>query len=119
MPRFHFNLHDGVNHRDFVGKELSCIAQARSGAIRFSSEFLQLNTLNFWIDDEWRMDVTDHAGLILFSVNFFSIDAPALCRARVVAPLDPGSCIGDALKRRCSRRDWESRYDHEVPRSTV
>lgn len=33
---------------------------------------------SFWIGGEWRMDVTDAQGLILFSLHFTATIAPVL-----------------------------------------
>jgi hypothetical protein len=87
MTRFHFNLNDGTIHTDFVGVELDGMDHARKEAARFSADFLRLNQQNLWIDSNWRMDVTDGKGMILFSVNFSSFDAPALCHARTIEPV--------------------------------
>lgn len=77
MPRFHFNLHDGVEHFDDDGAELADLAAARKYALRYFAEVLQAEARTFADGAELRMDVTDEAGLLLVSLHFTMLDSPA------------------------------------------
>lgn len=80
MPRFHFNVHDGSNHPDPDGAELPDFPTARKYAVRYFGEMLQGDPCAFRNGEEWKMEVTDETGLVLFSLHFIGIDAPALDR---------------------------------------
>jgi hypothetical protein len=78
VPRFHFNIDDGTASTDLEGTELPTIEAARRAAVRTACDVLRDQPESFWIGGEWRMDVTDAQGLILFSLHFTATIAPAL-----------------------------------------
>lgn len=78
MPRYHFNIHDGDDLPDIDGIELRDLAAARVEAVRLSGDCLRDHAHRFWDGDEWQMEVTDHRGLILFTLTFYATDAPSL-----------------------------------------
>lgn len=77
MPIFHFNVHDGISIPDQDGHELPDLDAARREAIDLSGQLIREMGAAFWTGEEWRMDVTDHNGMILFSLAFFATVAPA------------------------------------------
>jgi hypothetical protein len=82
MPLYHFHIHDGVSTPDVEGTELGNVEQAREQAVRLAGELLCMHPRAFWQGDEWVMEVTDHDGLMLFTITFFVTDAPASSRRR-------------------------------------
>lgn len=70
MPRYHFNVYDGRNITDDVGTELPDATFARREAIRYSGALLEDDADSLPVGEDWRMEVTDDAGLILFSLTF-------------------------------------------------
>lgn len=78
MPLFHFNVQDGSNITDSEGSELNDIAAARLAAVEMAGELLKDHARDFLHDETWSMDVTDDAGLILFSLVMHLADAPAV-----------------------------------------
>jgi hypothetical protein len=78
MPRYHFNVHDGTDHPDLQGTELDDVPAARKHAVRYFGEMLQRDPCTFWNGEEWKMEVANETGLVLFSLHFIGIDAPAL-----------------------------------------
>jgi len=77
MPRYHFNVHDGTDLPDVEGTELPSLDHARREAVRYSGCLLRDHADAFWTGEEWRMDVTDERGLILFSLMFVATNAPS------------------------------------------
>ena len=88
MPRFHFDLHDGVDHPDVDGVILPDVAAARIEAVRYAGELLHGQPELFWRGEEWTMTVTNAERLALFSLTIMATDAPALSAGRP-APTPP------------------------------
>lgn len=80
MPRYHFNVHDGVSLPDEDGYELPDLAAAQRCAVKLSGDLLREHGELFWTGEEWRMDVTDERGLILFTLMFVATHAPSTSR---------------------------------------
>ena len=78
MPRYHFQFHDGQAHPDPDGIELPGIEAARTHAVRYFGDLLRTEAGAFGPADEWRMEVSDESGLLLFTLHFLGMNAPAL-----------------------------------------
>lgn len=83
MPRFYFNLYDGVVLPDKDGTELPDWQHARAEVLQFAGELLKDKAIHDRLADGWHIEVTDEQGLILFRLDFTIVNAPA------VAPLRP------------------------------
>lgn len=70
MPRYHFHIHDGRSIIDTDGMVLDDTAQARRMAIRLSGQYFDNEADLVSLGEEWRMEVTDDQGLILFRLDF-------------------------------------------------
>lgn len=70
MPRYYFHIHDGRSIIDMEGTVLDDIAQARRMAIRMSGRYFDNEADLVPLGEEWRMEVTDDRGLILFRLDF-------------------------------------------------
>lgn len=70
MPRFHFNVYDGVSIPDLNGAELANAREARLEAIRYAGELMTDHPERIALGEDWRMEVTDPTGLILFHLDF-------------------------------------------------
>lgn len=77
MPRYHFNVHDGTSVPDDEGMELPSLKSARSEAVKLAGALLTDQYETFWNGHEWHMEVTDSEGTVLFTLTFFSTEAPA------------------------------------------
>ena len=77
MPRYHFNVLDGVAEYDEIGTEMAGIGDAKREARRYAAGMLADSALIANPDNEWRVEVTDHRGLILFSLGVTMLDAPS------------------------------------------
>lgn len=75
---YHFNLHDGPGVSGSDEVELRDLEEARIEAVRFAASILIDAPEEFWASEEWSLDVTDQAGLILFSICLSSNEAPAI-----------------------------------------
>lgn len=78
MPRYHFNVYDGVTLLDNKGVELPNTNFARREAIRYSGALLEEGAEQDNLGTEWRMEVTDDSGLILFRLDFFVTPSPMM-----------------------------------------
>ncbi|MEH3062359.1 MAG: hypothetical protein PGN33_06140 [Methylobacterium radiotolerans] len=76
MPRFYFNVHDGKSGLDAIGTELPDWDAARVEALRFMGEIMKDNAPHIAADEDWRLEVTDSTGLILFQVALLMTETP-------------------------------------------
>ena len=76
LPRYYFNVFDGVSAPDAEGTECADIYVAQSEALRMSGEIMRDLGMRFWGDSEWRLEVTDAAGRILFIIRFSAEELP-------------------------------------------
>jgi hypothetical protein len=76
MPRFHFNVRDGSDLPDTDGTELPDLRTARHEAVKLAGRLLLDEPETFWGGADWRVEVTDATGLILFGLDFTATDAP-------------------------------------------
>lgn len=81
MPRFHFNVHDGVSSYDTEGTELPDWQTARIEAIRLAGEILKDDAHRIALGEDWRIEVTDPTGLLLFQMTFLVVTAPVMERS--------------------------------------
>lgn len=81
MPRFHFHVHDGCSLLDTEGTELADPQAARLEAIRIAGDILKHDAHRIALGEDWRIEVTDETGLILFQMTFLVIESPAMRRA--------------------------------------
>ena len=82
MPRYHFNIFDGVGDVDYDGTELAGSQEARLEAIRCTGEILRDNPKSIAQIADWRMEVTDNTGLVLFRLDFSVMAAAAVLAPR-------------------------------------
>ena len=78
MPRYYFNVHDGRFFSDEVGTELPDLAAARRLAVVASGEAIKDLAEQFWDTSEWRMDVSDEQGKVLFTLRLTSIEPASI-----------------------------------------
>ena len=70
MPRYFFHVYDGYSSLDQDGTELPDIYTAQCEAIRLSGEILREEGGRFWNNTDWRLEVTDASGAVLFILRF-------------------------------------------------
>jgi hypothetical protein len=49
---------------------------------QFVGELLRDHATKIWADKDWRVDVTDESGLILYALSIFATDSAATMHAR-------------------------------------
>lgn len=70
MPRFFFNVFDGYSELDDTGTELPDIYMAQTQAVRLAGEVLRDMGAKFWDGTQWRLEVADEHGKVLFVLRF-------------------------------------------------
>lgn len=78
MPRFYFNVYDGVSTPDGTGTVLADWQKARVEAIRLAGALLKDDAERLALSDDWRLEVADEYGLVLLRFDFISLEAPVL-----------------------------------------
>jgi hypothetical protein len=60
MPRYYFNMQDGVTMLDDEGLDLSDLDAVKEEAVQSSAEMLKgMEGARFWQGEPWRLWVTD------------------------------------------------------------
>ena len=85
MPRFFFNVRDGITLSDDTGLELASLKDAQVLAVRRAATLLQENEV-FWQGEEWAMDVMDEAGRKQFTLSFSVNDLDSLLKVKADPP---------------------------------
>ena len=70
MPRYHFNVYDGYSTHDRDGMQLADVHEARREALRLAINLLDDEAASGRLGDDWRMEVTNEAGGLLFRIDF-------------------------------------------------
>lgn len=78
MARFHFNVFDGTDLPDVEGEDLADWEEARIVAIRRAGLIIADPSKRAALSEDWRMEVTDEYGLVLFRLDFSIAEAPVL-----------------------------------------
>ena len=83
MPRYHFNVYDGHSEIDTEGTDLLDWQHARREAVRLAGAILANEADKLLLGEEWRLEVADPTGLILFRLDFsFHESAAVIGQAR-------------------------------------
>ena len=77
MPLFHFQVRTESHVLLTEAIDLADSDQARVEAARRVGDLLKEHAGRLWQDEDWRMDVTDDTGLILFVLQVSAMKAPA------------------------------------------
>ena len=68
MPRYFFDISNGIREADPAGIELAGLDAARAEAIKFTGELLLHHSQVIWEGEDLRVEVFDQARLALFVV---------------------------------------------------
>lgn len=72
MPRYHYNVYDGVDILDHDGVDFRDIDQARVEALRYAAGIIHDEALKKRLGNEWRLEVTDAEGVILLRIDLLT-----------------------------------------------
>lgn len=78
MPHYYFHTADGTRDVDRTGVELVDDAAARREAIRFGGAVMNEQPDVLWDGKDFRVEVTNEAGDLLFTIIMLAVDAPNL-----------------------------------------
>lgn len=70
VPRFHFHVYNGLSLPDSRGVELADWDAARAEALRLAGELLRDGPTRRRLGQDWRMEVADASGTLLFRLDF-------------------------------------------------
>jgi hypothetical protein len=82
MPRFYFDIADGLAVQDDEGLELEGLNAARIEAVRLSGQLLKNSPDRFLSVGEWSCTVLNEDKLVLFVLHFYAAEAPVLGGAK-------------------------------------
>lgn len=77
MPKFFFHTADGKRDRDRHGLDLPDMATARVEGIRYAGAVIADQPKLLWDGHDFRVEVTDADGSLLFTIITLAVDAPA------------------------------------------
>ena len=77
MAKYHIQLRTESMVSGALEVEREDLTALRIELARFVGELLKDHALQIWIDEDWRVDVTDDAGLILFVMQISATNTPA------------------------------------------
>jgi hypothetical protein len=77
MPRFHIHLRTESHVADTLSVDHGDHTALRVEVARFVGETLRDHARQVWVDEDWRVDVTDDRGLILYVMNISATNTSA------------------------------------------
>ena len=80
MPRYYFNVQDGCSGIDREGTELRDVHSARSEALCLAGAIIDDAGRRGDLGQEWRVEVTDDTGLMLFRMDFIVVESAAVSK---------------------------------------
>ena len=77
MSRYNIGLRTHSHLRETLAVERDDLASLRIELARFVGELLRDHAGQIWTDEDWRVDVTDENGLILYVMEISASESPA------------------------------------------
>jgi hypothetical protein len=77
MPVYNINIRTASHIADTVQTTKESLTDLRIEMARFVGELLKDHAALIWEDQDWQVDVTDEAGLILYVLNISASDTAA------------------------------------------
>ena len=78
MSKYHIELRTQERVWEALVVDAKSIGSLRIEVAVFVGELLKDHAAQIWVDKDWRVDVTDETGLILFVMHLFVTDSSAL-----------------------------------------
>ena len=82
MPRYHIELRTQDRVWETITVDKDDHTDLRIEVATFVGELLKEHAAQIWVDEDWRVDVTDDSGLILFVMRLFVTDSAATAAQR-------------------------------------
>ena len=82
MPYYNFEVRTETHVMLTKGGEFQDDAAARSEAARRVGELLQEHASSIWVDQDWKMEITNDVGLILYVIHVSASRTSATALAR-------------------------------------
>ena len=82
MPRYHIELRTQDRVWETITVDKDDHTDLRIEVATFVGELLKEHAAQIWVDEDWRVDVTDDSGLILFVMHLFVTDSAATAAQR-------------------------------------
>ena len=76
MARYLFHVRDGIDSVDPQGKDLPNLLMARLEAIRLSEKLLIEHAESSWIDEDWKIVVTNERKVAVFVLQISAVFDP-------------------------------------------
>lgn len=77
MARYYFHTTDGTVERDTEGMECADLTEVRQRAIRYAGDIMSDEPEVLWDGRDFRVEATNEAGDLLFTIVTLAINAPA------------------------------------------
>jgi hypothetical protein len=77
MPAYRINIRTESHIADSVDVETENLTDLRLELARFVGELLKDHAELIWADQDWQVDVTDSAGLILYVLHISAAETAA------------------------------------------
>jgi hypothetical protein len=77
MPNYNIELRTADRVWETLAVERDNHEGLRIEMARFVGELLKDHAQKIWLDQDWRIDVTDESGLILYVMNILATDSAA------------------------------------------
>lgn len=77
MPSFSINIRTQSHIADTVKVQSDDLTALRVELARFVGELLKDHAELIWVDEDWQIDVSDEAGLILYVLHICAMNTPA------------------------------------------
>jgi GTP cyclohydrolase II len=78
VPLYHFEVRTETHVMLTEGAQLEDSTAARIEAARRIGDLLKEHAGQFWVDQDWQMDITDERGLILYVIHVSAMKAAAM-----------------------------------------
>jgi hypothetical protein len=82
MPHYHIELRAANRVWETLDVERDDLEGLRLEMARFVGQLLKDHAHQIWSDQEWRVDVTDETGLILYVLHILASDSAATAPLR-------------------------------------
>ena len=83
MAKYHIELRTESTVWETLNVEREKLTDLRVELARFVGELLKEHAQKIWVDEDWRVDVTDETGLILYVMHISASETPATARTPV------------------------------------